>query len=1047
MSRQNSSTIAEDSAFFVAGGTVPPGSPSYVERRADHELYDALVAGEYCYVLNSRQMGKSSLAVRTVAKLAEAGIRTAFVDLTRIGGANVTADQWYAGLVVETGRVLGLRPQAVAFLRDHGHIGSAQRYFAFLHEIVLPTAASPLVVIVDEIDATRSLPFSTDELFAGIRQLHNGRASEPELRRLTFCLLGAALPGDLIRDVRNTPFNVGRRVELRDFTAPEALPFAHRLGPDGEARLARVIHWTGGHPFLTQALCTELVAEPGRDVDSLVRERYLDELARETDSNLADVGNRLTGRGDPDVGDAERADTLSLYSKLLEAGIQDDESNPNAARIKMSGVARLENGRLTIRNLIYARVFNARWVRDNMPGQELRRQKKAFWRGVLRTATLATVVIALVSTLAAWALRSEHQRTIERDAYRYDRYAATMSNMIELHEANNLMLIQAALDKVRDDPWKGWEWRFWNRLANRQARTIKFDEVIWGGFRVSPDGKKALVFLQTKIQILDLQSGRLLREIPCSFSFGSWLRDSRRFVASDENGTIRLYDGWTGKLTWENKDPNLRLLGVTRFQTTPGDRELLLRTADQRAVKLNVSTQKVEPLPRWKGLYLTGPGAIAGDGSLAVLAYALQRGQFPARLACVNPSTGQVIRSVNIAEQMNAMDLSADGRLAAIGTTKGRVCLVDTRTGKIDDLGIFFPSVIGSLSFSEDGRLLLIGGRVRSSVLVEIEHRGARELRRFSETNLAEFIPASKQFFTVYADARIYNVDDPPETPEFHLPGAGPVLVGANKITSKGEVISSSGSEIRRLPLLSGAAPAVVAKPNTYPADECSVWIQNRFDRLDVLDPVSFKTLREVRTDYTGASNASADGRLFACQVDADNVGIYPISGAAPPVLVPARNGVAWFTFSADDGYLAIAYQDGSVAVYTTKDGRRLWTQELGYPATNFAFSPDGTKLAEVDGNDRGGVFALATGKKLASLVGHSQTVNSISWSPDGKRLATGSDDTTVRLWDPQTGECLGVIGKHDNEVFNVRFLSDGRTLASFSVDGVAKLWMTESRP
>ena len=65
-------------SFFVAGGTVPPGSPSYVERAADRELFDALLAGEYCYVLNSRQMGKSSLAVRTITKLTDVGVRTAF---------------------------------------------------------------------------------------------------------------------------------------------------------------------------------------------------------------------------------------------------------------------------------------------------------------------------------------------------------------------------------------------------------------------------------------------------------------------------------------------------------------------------------------------------------------------------------------------------------------------------------------------------------------------------------------------------------------------------------------------------------------------------------------------------------------------------------------------------------------------------------------------------------------------------------------------------------------------------------------------------------
>src|ERR1019366_5054732 len=127
-------------------------------------------------------------------------------------------------------------------------------------------------------------------------------------------------------------------------------------------------------------------------VDALVRERYLDDRARESDTNLADVGNRLLGRGDPGVGDKERADALSLHEKLLKHGIPDDESNPSCARIKMSGVAHLENGKLNIRNRIYAQIFDKAWVRSNMPGQELRRQKRAFWKGVVRTLAGSTAV-------------------------------------------------------------------------------------------------------------------------------------------------------------------------------------------------------------------------------------------------------------------------------------------------------------------------------------------------------------------------------------------------------------------------------------------------------------------------------------------------------------------------------------------------------------------------------------------------------------------------------------------------------------------------------
>ena len=61
------------SRFYWTSGTMGFDAPSYVERAADHELYEALHRGEYCSVLTSRQMGKSSLMVRTAARLREDG--------------------------------------------------------------------------------------------------------------------------------------------------------------------------------------------------------------------------------------------------------------------------------------------------------------------------------------------------------------------------------------------------------------------------------------------------------------------------------------------------------------------------------------------------------------------------------------------------------------------------------------------------------------------------------------------------------------------------------------------------------------------------------------------------------------------------------------------------------------------------------------------------------------------------------------------------------------------------------------------------------------
>ena len=87
-----------------------------------------------------------------------------------------------------------------------------------------------MVVFIDEIDAVRSLPFSTDEFFAAIRECYNRRSEDPAFHQITFCLLGVTTPSDLIQDTRTTPFNIGRRIELTDFSAAEAAPLPGRSG-------------------------------------------------------------------------------------------------------------------------------------------------------------------------------------------------------------------------------------------------------------------------------------------------------------------------------------------------------------------------------------------------------------------------------------------------------------------------------------------------------------------------------------------------------------------------------------------------------------------------------------------------------------------------------------------------------------------------------------------------------------------------------------------------------------------------------------------------
>ena len=245
--------MQDQATFYVTGGTLPPTSASYISRRADTELLAGLRRGELCYVLNARQMGKSSLSIRTRRALEASGTKTVFLDLQKFG-SSATAEQWYAGMLAEIGRSLNLRPALLAYWRDQAELPPLARLTGALREVVLEQVSGNVVVFLDEIDVIRDFSFKTDELFGAIRHCHNARVEDAAFARLTFCIIGTVAPSDLIRDIRLSPFNIGTRIKLTDFTPAEAAPLAAPL-PEGNKTLDRVLWWTNGHPYLTQRLC------------------------------------------------------------------------------------------------------------------------------------------------------------------------------------------------------------------------------------------------------------------------------------------------------------------------------------------------------------------------------------------------------------------------------------------------------------------------------------------------------------------------------------------------------------------------------------------------------------------------------------------------------------------------------------------------------------------------------------------------------------------------------------------------------------------------
>lgn len=223
-----------------------------------------------------------------------------------------------------------------------------------------------------------------------------------------------------------SPFNIGRRILLTDFAPAEAVPLARGL-TGGQAVLNRVLHWTNGHPYMTQRLCRAIAEQPGSvtpgAVDALCARLFLTKQASDTDDNLAFVRTRLL-RSEVDL-----AALLDLYQQV-RAGkkVKDDETNPLIPVLRLSGVVNAPQGLLRVRNRIYDQVFDRDWVQSHMPDAEMRRQATAFRRGVLRTASLAAVVLLLMAVLAGEAL---HQSVVARAAVQTARREARRADRSE----------------------------------------------------------------------------------------------------------------------------------------------------------------------------------------------------------------------------------------------------------------------------------------------------------------------------------------------------------------------------------------------------------------------------------------------------------------------------------------------------------------------------------------------------------------------------------------------------------------------------------------
>jgi WD40 repeat protein len=364
--------------ILQAGSALLPNAV-YVDRQADGDLLGHLAAGRHCYVLGSRQVGKTSLRIRTAQRLARRGITSVQLDLNSVGRVTEADSllRWLATRIAEgSGLFAGEHEAAVASVwRASGRTTPVSRWSAFVVETLAPACAGPLVVFLDEIDALLALPErDSDDLFASLKVFADGRASSSTLGRVTFCLLGLAAPGDLMRDPSRTQLSIGEAVDLRHLARADLGPFETALtdlGLTGDAGpiVDEVFRWTNGDPYTTQSVCMAVLADEVEDgsaaerVERAVREGLLE---RGLENPVFNYTDRYLGNQNRSIAKLLPA-MLDAYRRVFDGErLELRHDDPVQLYLRLSGIVSEgqgdATGTLVARNPIYRELFGAAWI-------------------------------------------------------------------------------------------------------------------------------------------------------------------------------------------------------------------------------------------------------------------------------------------------------------------------------------------------------------------------------------------------------------------------------------------------------------------------------------------------------------------------------------------------------------------------------------------------------------------------------------------------------------------------------------------------------------